>query len=612
MTTQVAPPNRFAADNQAMPLWLRSIHAALPLTSQFIVHGDIRDLHPVPAASGQLGFPDTAEAIWDVLSGSGFDALLLYTPLDGLTVRAQRDGFQPPALLGAELRREGHPAGTSPAGFAGVDQLIRYVQTTPETRCALIVDYVSQIAGREVDPASGLGAAMLASLHNAHQHVRVRFPHPERSQPLRHPVFWLVDRPNDLPHWMLSGDGIRQIPIGMPELPARAQVASCLTPPGSSPDFARRFADATEGLSVKGMIDAASFIHTLGDTNEIDAAVRAYRVGVSENPWRNRELREKLREGRALLEKRVKGQGRAVQRVLDLLVRSAMGLTSAHQARPGTGVRGVLYFSGATGVGKTEMAKAVAELVFGKEEALIRFDMSEFAQEGSDLRLIGSPPGYIGHNAGGELTNAVRRRPFSVVLFDEVDKAHDSILDKFLQILSDGRLTDGSGDTVFFNDTIIIFTSNQGVLNTDGIDTETEAGQDEYDAVIHSAVEDYFTNRLNRPELLGRIGDNIVAFRPITETVGRQLANAFLDNILTRVATSTGHHVGIADDIRQAIVEDAVRDLSKGGRGIGLALETSFVNPLARQLFFAAPGAALTVTGTGTDPDGNPTVTLQP
>src|SRR5690606_1955709 len=118
-----------------------------------------------------------------------------------------------------------------------------------------------------------------------------------------------------------------------------------------------------------------------------------------------------------------------------------------------------------TGVGKTELAKALAEVLFGAEDAYIRFDMSEFSAEHSEARLIGAPPGYVGHSAGGELTNAVRERPFSVLLFDEIEKAHPRILDKFLQILDEGRLTDGSGSTVHFSESLIVFTSNLGAAD---------------------------------------------------------------------------------------------------------------------------------------------------
>ena len=146
--------------------------------------------------------------------------------------------------------------------------------------------------------------------------------------------------------------------------------------------------------------------------------------------------------------------------------------TSSSGRRQGSAVheggrpRGVAFLAGPTGVGKTELAKSVTQLLFGDESAYIRFDMSEFSAEHSDQRLIGAPPGYVGYDAGGELTNAVREKPFSVVLFDEIEKAHPRILDKFLQILDDGVLTSGRGDRVYFSESIIIFTSNLGIYST--------------------------------------------------------------------------------------------------------------------------------------------------
>lgn len=602
---------RFEAAAHDTPLWLRAVHAALPVASQLVIHGNIRDLHPVPSVKGPLAFCDTIKALWEVLSANGFDALAVFSPLDGLTIPFRRDGWEPSALAEERLglRRRDRATSHAPAAsadFRGLDTAVDYVLNGREDRLAIVVDYVSQCGGAEVDTASFLGRAMLTAFRGVHRSRPFR--HEQRRQSLRHPVIWLTDHPNDLPAWMLTGDGIRQIPVGLPDLSLRTRVAGVLVEAASAGDFA----NATEGLSVKGMVDAAGFLRAAQDKDpDIDAAVRAYRVGVSENPWRNQQLRDKLVDGVGILEKRVIGQKQAVQRVLDLLVRSAMGLTAAHRTRSGSGVRGVLYFAGPTGVGKTEMAKAIAELVFGKEEALIRFDMSEFAQEGSELRLIGSPPGYVGHSAGGELTNAVRRRPFSVLLFDEIDKAHGRILDKFLQILSDGRLTDGSGDTVFFTDTIIIFTSNQGVLDTEGIDTTSKQGIAEYQERIRSAVEEFITHSLNRPELLGRIGDNVIAFCPITRAFGQAIAERNISNIESRVKAATGHVLTIAPAVRELLVEVATDDLSKGGRGIGLALESAFVNPLARELFRTPTGCPVMVTDLVMSDDGGRRVVIE-
>ena len=172
------------------------------------------------------------------------------------------------------------------------------------------------------------------------------------------------------------------------------------------------------------------------DTGE---AARRYKLGVTDDPWRKLD-REKLRGAEDFVRDRVKGQQHAVTHMLDIVKRAVTGIGGRRGGRP----RGVLFFAGPTGVGKTELAKTLTQLIFGDERAYIRFDMSEFAAEHADQRLLGAPPGYIGYDAGGELTNAVREKPFSVVLFDEIEKAHPRILDKFLQILEDGRLTTGA------------------------------------------------------------------------------------------------------------------------------------------------------------------------
>jgi ATP-dependent Clp protease ATP-binding subunit ClpA len=481
------------------------------------------------------------------------------------------------------------------------------------------VDYVSQEQQGQGSFPEPVRRAMLASLQSAHA-ARSHVHQGVRDKALTHPAIWLVDRPNDLPHWMLTGDGIRQVPITAPDLDTRRRVARVLAggAPGV-PDGARvaeHFADITEGFSVRGMMEARQLVEgAAAGGDAVDAAVRAYRVGVSQNPWRGQELREKLKDGKELLGQRVKGQPRATQKVLDAIVRSATGLTSAHQAKPGPGIRGVLFFAGPTGVGKTEMAKAVAELVFGQETALIRFDMSEFRDEASDARLIGSPPGYVGHGAGGELTNAVRRQPFSVLLFDEIEKANAGILDKFLQILSDGRLTDGSGDTVYFNDALIVFTSNKGVEDAAGLPVETPEDVAAYEAAVAGAIEAYFARPpaeggLGRPELLGRIGDNIVVYRPIRGQVADLLARQFIENIRRRVAAETGtilelDPLALEDLVAMVTTEDV---LKKGGRGIAEGLQSLLTNPVARELFALGPTDRLTVVGFGRDAEGTATV----
>jgi ATP-dependent Clp protease ATP-binding subunit ClpB len=267
-----------------------------------------------------------------------------------------------------------------------------------------------------------------------------------------------------------------------------------------------------------------------------------------------------------------------------------MGLTGAQTRSSGNRPRGVLFFAGPTGVGKTELAKTLTELIFGDERAYIRFDMSEFAEEHTGARLLGAPPGYIGYDAGGELTNAVREKPFSVVLFDEIEKAHPRILDKFLQILEDGRLTDGRGETAYFSEAILVFTSNLGIYVEDDHgrriqNVSLDDPQDVVESRVRGAIQDYFKFRLSRPEILNRIGDNIVVFGFITPGVAAQIFAGMLRNVQARVRNEHKVELAIDEAVRARLQDLCTRDLSNGGRGIGNRLESLFVNPLSRALF---------------------------
>jgi ATP-dependent Clp protease ATP-binding subunit ClpA len=267
-----------------------------------------------------------------------------------------------------------------------------------------------------------------------------------------------------------------------------------------------------------------------------------------------------------------------------------MGLTGAQTRSSGNRPRGVLFFAGPTGVGKTELAKTLTQLIFGDERAYVRFDMSEFAEEHTGARLLGAPPGYIGYDAGGELTNAVREKPFSVVLFDEIEKAHPRILDKFLQILEDGRLTDGRGETAYFSEAILVFTSNLGITVEDDHgrrvqNVSVDDPQEVVEARVRGAIQDYFKFRLSRPEILNRIGDNIVVFGFITPDIAAQIFAGMLRNVQARVRNEHKVDLAIDETVRAQLQELCTRDLSNGGRGIGNRLESLFVNPLSRALF---------------------------
>lgn len=298
-----------------------------------------------------------------------------------------------------------------------------------------------------------------------------------------------------------------------------------------------RCASLADGLRTQDLLALIALSHEeqLGlDKEHFKTLLDRFRFGTRENAWMKIK-NETLAGATEFLNGRVKGQEVVIADVVPTLIRAKLGLTEISNVGESSKPRGVFFFVGPTGVGKTELTKAIAELIFGDENSMVRFDMSEYSEEHQQARLVGAPPGYVGFDQGGQLPNAILEQPFSVVLFDEIEKAHGRILDKFLQILDDGRLTDGMGRTVYFSEAIIIFTSNIGTsprFKTASSQsaavaipaTKSGSTADQYEQLqdlpyedlqthFRSAVKDFFVNHLGRPEILNRIGeDNILVF----------------------------------------------------------------------------------------------------
>ncbi len=297
--------------------------------------------------------------------------------------------------------------------------------------------------------------------------------------------------------------------------------------------------------------------------------------------------REKLLRMEEAIQRRVVGQDEAVKAVCDAIRRARAGLSDPR--RP----NGSFLFLGPTGVGKTELCKALAAFLFDTEEALVRIDMSEFMEKHSVARMIGAPPGYVGYEEGGYLTEAIRRRPYSVILLDEIEKAHQDVFNVLLQVLDDGRLTDGQGRTVDFRNTVIVMTSNLGSQMIQEL-----AAQENYPlmkSMVMAQVADHF-----RPEFINRI-DEVAVFHPLGRAQIRAIADIQIGLLRQRLAE---RQIGL--EISAAALDwlgEAGFDPVYGARPLKRAIQQGLENPLAQRILAGefSPGDTVAVDA---GPDG--------
>jgi len=599
---------------KGIPRWIREFRRFQSLKSQFFLYGNVYDCYYFPVNYQHSVNPN--ELTWakfnlenllkHYLKNEGFDLITYYDVIDGFSVFSSDESITKSNLL--QNLCENNPAAKLDLGNQKIKDIELNVKDGLDSaltvfRCltgnnwklsAGIINYASRFSGRP-DGLDKDERRLFLKMLKAAQNAAVF----REKNGMRNILIFICDKLNDIPSWLLLDNPLTKgIEVKKPNKEERNrffQVQSNLFfKEGESVDYehiSSLFADVTQEMANHELENLVTIsIQEKIHVNQIRQIIDLFKYGTRENFWEDLE-KTKIDNAENELSKRVLGQSSAVKKSVEVIKRAKLGLHSIDQRKSKNKPKGVLFFAGPTGVGKTELAKSMAELIFNDEDAILRFDMSEYNDSNSDVKLIGSPPGYVGYEEGGQLTSQMKSRPFSIVLFDEIEKAHPIVFDKFLQILDDGRLTDGKGETVYFSESVIIFTSNLGVYKEDEygrrfLNVEYEDPYEELSEKILTEVHNFFNTKLNRPEILNRFGDNFVVFDFIRPDTDKQILlmtlNLIKDNLKKQKNSHFEYNETFVELFRKHYL---LNNLINGGRGINNRIETHIKNGITNFMF---------------------------
>ncbi|MBC2694507.1 MAG: ATP-dependent Clp protease ATP-binding subunit [Desulfobacteraceae bacterium] len=594
------------------PRWMQEFKRFQTLKSQFYLYGNVYDCYYFPVNYHETEsindlrwarFNDIRYLLKLYLKNEGYEIIAYYDVIDGFDIESIDTEISKHNLI--EFLGENNANVKSHFGSKQIDKIEKNLSDTLSLFRSLvsnnqklsvgIINYTSRFSSDPNLLAEEERRHFLKLLKSA-QEARIL---PDKNG-MRNILIFICDKLSDIPVWILLENPLTKgIEVLKPNKDERNRFFHVQSErfyqkemPIDVKKISTVFSDITDGFANQELenlvtISMQEKIHV----NHIQQIADLFKYGTKENFWEDLE-KSKIDNAEAELNKRVLGQNLAIRKSVEVIRRAKLGLHTIDQKKHKKNKpKGVLFFAGPTGVGKTELAKSLAELIFNDEDAILRFDMSEYNDSNSDVKLIGSPPGYVGYEEGGQLTSQMKAKPFSIVLFDEIEKAHPRVFDKFLQILDDGRLTDGKGETIYFSESLIIFTSNLGLFKEDEHgrrihNVEFENSYEEMSENIMAEIENFFNAKLNRPEILNRFGDNFVVFDFIRPDVDKSILLMNLNIIKTNLIKQKNCHFEFDDTFVEQFRKHYIADnLINGGRGINNRVETYIKNGITNFMF---------------------------